>query len=444
MSESTVPLHRLYTPGGPVQLDKSLYVERQADRDILAHLRRGEYVYILSTRQVGKTSLIKRAARELQSEGVLSINIDLNQLGTVTTEEQWYLGVITRIARRLLPDFDAVDWWNANAHLNDTDRFSRFFDEVLLERRSERIVIFIDEIDTTFKLPFSDDFFAAIRALHNHRGETPTLERLSFALIGVANKNDLIEDAQRTPFNIAHPVELTDFTFDEAWPLAEGFGLPEDEARQTLHWAMDWTSGHPFLTQRLCQAIAEAGRNHWTKRDVNELIKTLFLKETEKDSNLRAVRDLLLKRAPDQEAALRTYRNVLRGKRVTDEDRSPIKSHLKLAGVVRADHRNRLVSRNRVYQRAFDLKWVKEHLPVDWQERFKTMRYAAIVSLALLLLASTGLSIYWAKNIQAEELAKRASFVAEIERARRNDAEESAKRESIAAVNERTARVEAV
>lgn len=52
----------------PRQLDKSLYVERQADRDILEHLRQGEYVYILSTRQVGKTSLIKRATRELRPE----------------------------------------------------------------------------------------------------------------------------------------------------------------------------------------------------------------------------------------------------------------------------------------------------------------------------------------------------------------------------------------
>jgi WD40 repeat protein len=445
MSESTLALHRLYTPGGPVQLDKSLYVERQADRDILAHLRRGEYVYILSTRQVGKTSLIKCAARELQAEGVLSVNIDLNQLGTVTTPEQWYLGIITRVARKMLPDFEAVDWWNAKAHLNDTDRFSRFFDEVLLERKAERIVIFIDEIDTTFKLPFSDDFFAAIRAMHNQRGETPALERLSFVLVGVANKNDLISDAQRTPFNIAFPVELTDFTFEEALPLAEGFGLPDHEARQTLRWALDWTGGHPFLTQRLCRAIAGAGRDRWTESNINELVNEVFLKEAEKDSNLRAVRDLLLERAPDKEAVLRVYRDVLRGKRVTDEERSPIKSHLKLAGVVRADHRNRLVSRNRVYQHAFDLKWVQEHLPVDYRERFRVMRYAAMGLLALLLLTSTGLSIYaWTKKTQAEEFARREKIAADKEREARTDAEKFAKREKIAADNERAARIEAV
>jgi len=66
-----------------------------------------------------------------------------------------------------------------------------------------------------------------------------------------------VRDPQRTPFNIGQRVEMTDFSFDEALPLAAGLGLPEIEARQALQWVLDWTNGHPYLTQRLCQAITE-------------------------------------------------------------------------------------------------------------------------------------------------------------------------------------------
>ena len=45
---------------------------------------------------------------------------------------------------------------------------------------------------------------------------TRCLQRLSFVLIGVATPGDLIKDAARTPFNIGHGIELTDFTLDEA------------------------------------------------------------------------------------------------------------------------------------------------------------------------------------------------------------------------------------
>ncbi len=83
------------------------------------------------------------------------------------------------------------------------------------------MVIFVDEIDSTLSLPFTDDFYAAIRALYNARASEPELKRLSFVLIGVTTPSDLIRDSQRTPFNIGQRVEVTDFTEEEARPLAD-------------------------------------------------------------------------------------------------------------------------------------------------------------------------------------------------------------------------------
>src|SRR5262245_16292543 len=43
---------RIYTNGGPVQVGGGLYIERQADRELLSQCREGNYCFVLSSRQV--------------------------------------------------------------------------------------------------------------------------------------------------------------------------------------------------------------------------------------------------------------------------------------------------------------------------------------------------------------------------------------------------------
>src|SRR6185503_4867507 len=120
---------------------------------------------------------------------------------------------------------DSVTWWEQHAHLGVTQRLTMFFEQVLIKEVAHPVVVFVDEIDTTLSLNFTDDFYAAIRYFYNARAHTPEFKRLSFVLIGVATPGDLIRDPQRTPFNIGQRVELTDFTFEGALPLAMGLGL---------------------------------------------------------------------------------------------------------------------------------------------------------------------------------------------------------------------------
>lgn len=107
-----------------------MYIERHADGELLEHCRAGEYVYVLSTRQVGKSSLMYRTARQLRASGFAAVIVDLSCPGAETTAEQWYLGLLTRIAQRLLLDFDVLAWWQTNAQFGETERFARFFTEL--------------------------------------------------------------------------------------------------------------------------------------------------------------------------------------------------------------------------------------------------------------------------------------------------------------------------
>jgi hypothetical protein len=275
------------------------------------------------------------------------------------------MGQLDLLAEALELETDLWDWWQAHRVVGVIQRMIAFFREVLLKQVNEQVVIFVDEIDTSLSLPFAGDYFAAIRSMYNLRATMPEFNRLSFVLTGVATPAELSSDPRRTPFNIGETVNLDDFTIEEAIPLAAGFNLPSEKARQVLGWVLEWSGGHPFLTQRICHAVAAAERNNWTEIEIENLIRKLFLDVPENDSNLLFVRDMLTHRTSpelDRTDLMLTYRDVLRGRPVADDGRSRINEHLKLSGVVKRTG-GKLSIRNPIYRKAFDERWVNKQLP---------------------------------------------------------------------------------
>lgn len=375
---------RIYTLGGTVQAGSGLYIERKADQELLQYCRMGEFAYILASRQVGKSSLMIRTAEQLERENIHSVTIDLSSIGVKVSAEEWYYGIIHVIASTLTLKTDILAWWTQERALPPVQRFTNFLRNVMLEEITEPIVLFVDEIDTTLELPFSDDFFAAIRATYNARATTPAFRRLSVVMIGVATPSDLIADEARTPFNIGRRVELTDFTVEEAAPLAGDLDL------QTVNWVLYWTGGHPYLTQTTFARLSEkvggrSGQASVTEETVAKAVREIFVAEQGKnDYNLQFVRDAITKGFPDSQRMLRIYKDICLGKRVPDDESSISKSHLKLTGVVRRDRSGNLVQRNRIYEQVFDLNWIRENTPVHTTRKF-TIASSLVALIALMV-----------------------------------------------------------
>lgn len=399
-----------YTVGGTVGVN-ALYVPRHADLELEQNCRAGDYAFILSSRQVGKSSLMVRTAQKLREEGFQCATFSLELLGKeTTTAEQFYHGILLELQKQLSFQTNPRVWWQSRSHLSFAQRFAQFFGEVLLQEVAEPIVVFIDEIDTTLGVTYSDDFFAAIRALYNARAEHPEYRRLSFVLIGVATPTDLIKDHTRTPFNVGKRVEVTDFIFAEAVKLIEGFDLPQAHARQVLQWILKWTKGHPYLTQRFCRAVAEEARAHWSENDIDELAATLFFgRNSRDDSNLDFVQRGVLRYERDEKRRdvhlqmMQTYKDVLTSRRpIADEEKSAIKSELKLIGILQRQN-GRLVVRNPIYQRVFDRKWIDEHWPKLLTPT--TVKRLKITSVLLGLTVFVLLAITLWQTAKREELA---------------------------------------
>ena len=255
-----------YVTGGTLRPDAPSYVERQADLDLFEGLLNGEFCYVLTSRQMGKSSLMVRTANKLRAQGIHVIALDLTAIGQNLTLEQWYNGFLTSMGDQVGLEDELEEFWIANERLSPVQRWFTAIRKAVLASRPAPAVVFLDEIDTVRSLPFStDEFFAAIRECYNRRSEASEFNRLTFCLLGVATPSDLIRDPRLTPFNIGRRVELHDFTSQEAAQLARGLrgggagrGSDEDDPAQALlARILYWTDGHPYLTQRLCRAVAE-------------------------------------------------------------------------------------------------------------------------------------------------------------------------------------------
>ena len=359
-----------FKPGGTLSPDSLSYLTRTADDQIFQALTSGEYVFVLDSRQKGKSSLIANAVVKLKGAGISTCKIDLQRLGANLTPDQWYAGLLQTIGQDLNLWEPLLEYWKNHQEVGPLSRWLGAIEHVALKQTAGRLIIFVDEIDFVQALKFSsDEFFAGIRSCFNNRADNAEFNRLSFCLVGVATPGQLIDSDKVTPFNIGRRVELKDFSREEVQPYSTALSTNERDGHRTLDRIHHWVSGHPYLTQLLASKIADDPKIK-SHREIDYLVQDLLLsvEATQKEPNLADVeRRLLHPVLPDvskdeaRSQVLDLYRSVLDRKEISPNYEDPLVGCLLLSGVVNAND-SRLSIRNRVYGLLFDQKWCQSSL----------------------------------------------------------------------------------
>lgn len=365
-----------YQLGGSLSPDAPSYVTRKADDDLYQALMSGRYCYALNSRQMGKSSLRVRTGERLKEKGIDCATLDI---AGITSEDikpnDWYFGVAYTLGSelKLFNEFsEIVEWWENRELLPPAQRLADYIDLIVLEkiRKSEQhhIVVFVDEIDSLFKLTFGDDFFDLIRNCHGKRAVQKEYRRLTFALMGVADPADLVKDKRRPPFNIGEAIILTGFRFNEArQSLTHGLMNKSRDPDRLLQAILSWTEGQPFLTQKICDLVANESSSpaagdetSWLSRLIQEQIVNDW-EEHDKPVHFRPIQDRILYNKNQRTGRLLgLYQSILRGEDV-EADSSLDQMELRLAGLVVVKDQKIRVS-NPIYKAIFDDKWVEKRL----------------------------------------------------------------------------------
>ncbi|NEP45494.1 MAG: hypothetical protein F6K35_42275 [Okeania sp. SIO2H7] len=304
---------------GAIAPNSPTYLNREADRELLAALKAGTYCYVLGPLHSGKTSLMLKAKELLKSANYLCAVLDFSQIkDNLISVEQWYDGAILELETAGDLSRQSIDlWWSQKEEISPVERLIVFIEEILLPNVEEKIAIFIDGIESD-RYPNSplEDLWALIEYCHQEKSKNHRLKRLTFALFGQNIPEDILQ--------LGQTFKLNNFEWKQVKPLITGLEGKVKNPEAVMGEILYWTQGQPFLTQKVCKLVENyatdsyLGNGKESEEDeaglVDNLVNICLIDNWESQdepTHLTRIRDRLLDNHQNPKKLLKQYQQIL-------------------------------------------------------------------------------------------------------------------------------------
>lgn len=356
-----------YYLSGTVPLEYSTYVKRAADSELYEKLKMGSFCYVINSRQMGKSSLSIRTREKLKAEGFACISVDLSI--KENDNNRWYNTLIFEIIEelRISDIINPFDWLKDNKTIENSKSFFNLIEKILSLNGKQKIFIFIDEIDSILNFPEKDNFFATIRFFYNNRAKNPIFNNITFALFGATSPSHLMQDINKTPFNIGEAIHLEGLRIENCIPLIDCFNQNSQNPKALMEAILYWTGGQPFLTQKLCKMVKDniqSINQNQEKYVIEDLVKKNIITNWESQDfpeHLKTIQNRILQNP--QKATVRMlslYQKIL-SRELIPTDGTVEQIELRLSGLV-AEKNNYLSIVNPIYETIFNKDWILKSL----------------------------------------------------------------------------------
>jgi hypothetical protein len=260
-------------PEGQVPLESIFYIERPPieNESFKAVLQPGSLIRIKGARRTGKTSLMERILHHAAQNQYQTISLsfqladrdvfrDLNRL------LQWLcasVGLGLALPNRL------SDYWDDL--FGSKISCKMYFEQYLLPAPQQPIVLGLDNVDRLFEYPeLAGEFFSLLRTWHEEGKNRDIWKKLRLVVVHSTEVYIPLE-ANKSPFNVGLPIELSPFSPEQVQTLAERYKLAWSKVNSQQ--LMDLVGGQPYLIKK--------GLYHLWRQDVTfeELLQTAISPE---------------------------------------------------------------------------------------------------------------------------------------------------------------------
>ena len=361
-----------FTIGAPLHAVRPGYIRRPADAQLYDAVVAGRYAHIVAPNRTGKSSLLAATSARLQNNGIRVATLDLAQISERdggSDSGRWYYSFAYRLLRQLRLKIDLQTWWQDKSIVSNRQRLVEFYVEVILENIGEPVVVFVDEIQALRDKPFAEHLLASIREACNSRTTEPEFLRLTFVLAGECEPESLVTNQVLSPFAVSQEIRLGDFTRDDLDAFVMELNLSRSDAAIALDRIYYWTSGHPYLSQKLARAVSRERISGNIKEHVDRIALHQFANRAalQSEPHLSHVHRRIVRDRKNGEALLNVYGRLRKGIATVYDPESRPQRTLLAVGLVVADESGRLRVRNRLYRVVFTARWANENLPLHWR-----------------------------------------------------------------------------